>query len=50
MNARVLANNVVEDLKDWNPGVYHGRQVPAIAEILFSHMTYSGIIKMDLIL
>ncbi|OPC58673.1 hypothetical protein DSC47_20140 [Elizabethkingia miricola] len=31
--ARVLANNVVEDLKDWNPGVYHGRQVPAIAEI-----------------
>ncbi|MYY27060.1 energy transducer TonB [Elizabethkingia anophelis] len=31
--ARVLANNVVKDLKNWNPGVYHGIQVPAIAEI-----------------
>ncbi len=31
--ARILANDVVKQLKDWNPAIYHGEEVPAIAEI-----------------
>ena len=31
--ARVLANRIVPKLKNWKPAIYHGKEVPAIAEI-----------------